>query len=187
MTGIKETGETSDWLAGLPPSHDWTAATARAQPMPRSPTEYRQLGDIIKAVLRASPMAKTLDVLLRQMEHKLGLRVDRYEYESPGLRLVWDVTFDYESAWCCHYFVVRRFFAGQELDPRGSHYLGPAWEPAPSLLAYTEDELEALLAQETIEVRSAAGIRRCRYDVVTWEKQLRQALCAAYQHPLCRG
>lgn len=187
MTTTKEPVETPGWLAGLPASDNWTAATARSQPTRRSPIAHRQVGEKIKAVLRVSAVAQTLNDLLREMERKLGVRVERYGHESPGLRLIWDVTFDYESPWCCHYFVVRRLFADQELDLRGSHYLGPAWEPPPALLACTEEELEGLLSQESVEVRSAAGTRCCRYDVAAWEEQLRQALCEAYQHPLCRG
>lgn len=183
--------ESGDWPVDLTPTRDRTVLEKAAQPDPdrlvtrRSQSRRRrQQGDKIKACLCQSPAVTVVPRLLREMQQAIGVRLNTYSLEEPGWRLIWEVTFDYEMPWTCRCFVVRRLFAGQELDPAGCHCLGPAWEAPETWLERTDEELAQLLSQEAIEVRSAAGVRRVPVGEAGWEVQLQEVLREAYQHPL---
>ncbi len=149
--------------------------------------QRRRQGERIKQRLAERSSAATLCALLAEMERTHGVRANVYSLENPAWRLVWRVTFDYESPQSYRYIIVRRLFAGQELDPSGIHCLGPAWEAPLTWLRYSEEELDRLLSQEELEVCSAAGTRRIRVGAPGWVDQLREALQEAYRHPFRRG
>lgn len=184
--------ESIDWLRGVPVSQDSMLPARIAQSdldraaMRRLHVRRRQQGEKIKSLLCQSPAAKIVSGLLHEMQQVLGVRLNEHSLEDPGLRLVWKVTFGYRTPWTCCHFIVRRLFAVRELDPADSHYLGPAWEAPEALLNYTDDELARLLAQEEIEVRSAAGVRRVWVGNAGWVAQLKDVLREAYQHPFRR-
>lgn len=185
--------ESVDWLLDLTPIQDCTVIEKAAQPDPDRLAARRtqslcrrQQGDKIKACLCRSPAATIVPRLLREMQQALNVQLNEYSREAPGWRLVWKVTFDYETPWTCRCFLVRRVFAGQELDP-GCHCLGPAWEASETWLDYTDEELGQLLSQEEIEVRSAAGVRRVSVGEAGWVVRLQEALRDAYRHPFWQG
>lgn len=162
---------------------DAAPSTSRRELLRRLGAQRRQQGERIKQRLAKSPGGVTLCELLSEMEQTHGVWANLYSLENPAWRLVWQVTVDYEAPGSYRYIVVRRLFAGQALDPFGTHCLGPAWEAPLTWLQYTEEELERLLSQEEIEVRSAAGTRRIRVGAPGWVERLREALQEAYQAP----
>jgi hypothetical protein len=148
---------------------------------------HRQ-GGRIKQLLCQSPVANVVPRLLCEMQQILGVRLDLYSLEEPGCRLVWKVTFGYETRSVYCYFILRRLFAGQELDPAGSYYLGPVWEAPDAWLDYTQEELVRLVNQEELRIHSAIGVRTVRVGDASWVVQLQDMLREAYQHPLvCQG
>jgi hypothetical protein len=184
----------ADWLADLTVARNNVPLRKTSQPDPArvrmlhlQAQRRRRQGEKIKDWLSKSPASKVIPKLLGEMQRALGVHLSLYSLENPGWRLVWEVTFNYEAPWSCCYFIVRRLFAGHELDPRGSHCLGPAWEAPDTLLDYTDEELTQLLSREEIQVCSAAGTRRIRVRDPGWTAQLREALRDAYQHPFRRG
>lgn len=183
----KTNASPQEWLSHLPPAKPRPPRPDIQQPAQETLDQRRRLAEEIKARLRESDVAEVLHTVLDQMERILSVEIAYYGYETAHWRLVWEVTFNYTAPWCCQYFTVHRLFGGKELDPHGSHYLGPAWEAPDALLSYSDEELDELLQDEQLEIRSAAGTRRIRCNTPGWETRLQKALCEAYQHPLRRN
>jgi len=180
---------TGEWLSDLQVSQETPVRGNAAQsPRDRSTALHtqrcRRQGEKIKSHLSQTPAAQVVPQLLNDMREALGVRLDLHSLEKPGCRLLWKVTFRYESPATYRYFIVKRLFAGQELDPQGhSHYLGPDWEAPEAWLEYTDEELLQLLSQEEIVVRSGAGKWVVSVENSDWQAQLQRALREAYRFP----
>jgi hypothetical protein len=144
--------------------------------------QQREQAEHIKRHLYNSLAGETILQILSEMQDVLGVQLHVYSTEEPALRLGWTVTFNQDPPCTFCYFVVRRLFAGRELDPQ-TVYLGPHWTVPEEWLNCSEKELNLLFRDEEIEVRSNAGVKRIKWGSRNWTRSLRAALKVAYQHP----
>lgn len=174
------------WLNGVPPAVSLKPASPADVEL--SVEERRACGERVKACLCRSPGIEVLLNALEEMARRLGVRPLTYEYhENPCWRLDWIVRVPGPRGTPWRYFEVRRLFGDRYLDIFESECLGPAWEAPADLCRLSDAELERLLSQETVEVRSRAGVRRIRVGDPGWEQQLQEALREAYLHPFTLG
>lgn len=186
--------ESTDWLHGLPATHQRPVLERVPELDPHRVTKLReqaqrrrQQGEMIKDLLRRSPAAHVIPKLLSEMEQELGVRLNARSLEKPGYRLAWKVTFSDEAPSTTCYFLVRRLFSGQSLCSAGSEYLGPAWEAPDSWMDYTAAEVARLLSHEEVVVRSTRKEQRVEVAGIDWVVRLQRALRTAYRHPFRQG